>query len=173
MKTVAICLMVLSMAGCVTQEKRAIDSAVSTRVSGKAATAKSTCSSIEAIVQDGRLEGDSAGVALGIDASMSSAPTLLSSELGRAGIKIANTANAGTTIIVVKRVYISQALEAKKVNIVLEVRAPGMAPKIIRGGETSVMWWGSVEESEKAMARVFKSTVVQLVNHLNTSCANS
>ncbi len=165
--------MALSLAGCVTQEKKAVDSAVSTRVSGKAATAKSTCSSNQVIVEDGRLDGNAAGVALGIDASMANAPSLLSSELGRAGVMIAKTSNTDTTVIVVKRVYISQALEAKKVNIVLEVRAPGMPPKIIRGTETSVMWWGSLEESEKAIARVFNNTVVLLVTHLNMSCART
>ena len=165
--------MALSLAGCVTQEKKAVDSAVSTRVSGKAATAKSTCSSNQVIVEDGRLDGNAAGVALGIDASMANAPALLSSELGRAGVMIAKTSNTDTTVIVVKRVYISQALEAKKVNIVLEVRAPGMPPKIIRGTETSVMWWGSLEESEKAIAHVFNNTVVLLVTHLNMSCART
>lgn len=173
MRTVAICMVALLVAGCVTQEKKAVDTAVSTRVSSKAATAKSTCSTSQVIVEDGRLEGDAAGVALGIDASMSNVPALLSSELGRAGVAIAKTGSAETTVIVVKRLYISQALEAKKVNIVLEVRAPGMPPKIIRGTETSVMWWGSLEESEKAIARVFKNTVVQLVAHLNTTCARS
>lgn len=165
--------MALSLAGCVTQEKKAVDSAVSTRVSGKAATAKSTCSSNQVIVEDGRLDGNAAGVALGIDASMANAPALLSSELGRAGVMIAKTSNTDTTVIVVKRVYISQALEAKKVNIVLEVRAPDTPSKIIRGTETSVMWWGSLEESEKAIARVFNNTVVLLVTHLNMSCART
>lgn len=170
MKTAAICLILVSLVGCVTQEKKAIDTAVSTQLNKKAVTAKSTCSSNLVIVEDGRLAGDSAGVALGIDASMSTAPALLSAELGRAGVVIAKTADADTTVVLVKRVYLSQTLDAKQVNIVLEVRAPGLPPKIIRTAETSIMWWGSFEESEKAMAKVFKNTVVQLVGHLNASC---
>lgn len=170
MKPVAIWLILFSLVGCVTQEKKAIDTAVSTQLNKKAVTAKSTCSSNQVIVEDGRLAGDSAGAALGIDASMSTAPELLSAELGRAGVMIAKTAGADTTVVIVKRVYLSQTLDAKQVNIVLEVRATGLPSKIIRTTETSIMWWGSFEESEKAMAKVFKNTVVQLVGHLNATC---
>ena len=108
MKPVAIWLILFSLVGCVTQEKKAIDTAVSTQLNKKAVTAKSTCSSNQVIVEDGRLAGDSAGAALGIDASMSTAPELLSAELGRAGVVIAKTADADTTVVRVKRVYLSQ-----------------------------------------------------------------
>lgn len=173
MKTVFVCLIFLSLTACVTQEKKAIDSEVSLRLSAKAATAISNCHSSQVMVEDGRPAGSSAGVVLGMDASMSTAPAMLSTELVRSGVTIVKVVNADTTVVVMKRIYLDQKYEAKKVNIVLEARVPGMPPKIIRGTETSIMWWGKSEESEKAMARVFQNTVVQLVAHLNASCAKS
>lgn len=171
MKKLAACLTLVLLSGCLTQEKKAIDSGVSARLSEKSVLAKSTCSSNQVMVVDGRLAGDSAGIVSGMDASMSSAPSLLSQELARAGVAVGAIRSDETTEVVLKRIYLDQSYEAKKVNIVLEVRAPGMPSKIIRVSETSIMWWGNSEESEKAMARVFQNTVRQLVTHLNSTCS--
>ena len=159
----------LLLTGCVTHEKKIVDTEITRHLSASRPKSSGSCQSSIVKVIDGRI-ATSMGAVIGLEATLVDAKTVLATELRRAGVNVQESTTLAS-LVTLKHVNLSQQYESRNISVVVSVDVPGHPAKIIRSSETSVIWVGKAVETEKATAKVFRRTVGLIVDYLNTSCA--
>jgi len=157
------------LSGCVTHEKKIVDAEISRHLAASSPKSSGTCQSGFVTVSDGRTD-IGMGAVIGLDATLADAKSVLSTELRRAGVNVRES-QSDAIKLTLKHVNLSQQYESRSISVVVIVEVPGYPQKIIRSSETSVIWAGKTVETEKAIAKVFRRTVGQIVDYLNATCA--
>lgn len=165
----ALCVAGL-LAGCVHQQVVDVGDGLAAQLAERGQPrVTAACPMTLVSLEDARLQGEQAGIVFGFDTRLPEALALLESELGAAGLR-RDVAGGLPVRVVLKKLYLTQIYETKTPTVVLAHAGADGRERLVRARDTSIVWGGSQESFEKAMAGVLRQAVEQLVAEANAAC---